>query len=455
MKLEYTEGFRNEFAMSDALINKIGKEQITAKKKYKSFALGIVDNVRSVGGTGITSDLYKVDAADYVRGAEVIDAEFDTTKFLGVFSITDEALMKGRGDGSLIDVFKDTLDRMQIGLIHTNNRYIYGSSNGKIGLVASGATNLGTTTDIENAGGSAGYQAGSRAIDLAAKSIWKIKISNSYALVAGMGIMLKTASGAQITTKDGAAAAVNITHVSGKIWQKDNSAVGTEQLIVVLDTPLVYAIPAGVEVYSKQINGATVGKEYTGLEDIVITQNNTLYKINRAFYPMFNCTQKDMNYDAGSGVAKQGLTESILREMSDHLSLITPAGSNINIVASTHKVISNIEKSLYQFKQYMMDTSANGFKLGRPDIQFDNFVLHKDPYARHALDSTGGPHVYMLDTTKIGELVRKDFDWITDGREGILERLEGTEIYEAIMTKYADTYVDAFRCHASFIHLAE
>jgi hypothetical protein len=88
-----------------------------------------------------------------------------------------------------------------------------------------------------------------------------------------------------------------------------------------------------------------------------------------------------------------------------------------------------------------------GFQLGRPTIKFDNYELYKDKYAH---DNT----VYMLDTQQIGELLRKDFGWLTSGREGILERRDGTEVYEAIMTKYGDMYVDAWKCHASFINVA-
>jgi hypothetical protein len=72
----------------------------------------------------------------------------------------------------------------------------------------------------------------------------------------------------------------------------------------------------------------------------------------------------------------------------------------------------------------------------------DNFTLVKDKYARDN-------NVYMLDTAKVGELVRRDFTWITNGeKEGVLQRRPGTELYEGIMNKYADMYVDSFRGHA-------
>ena len=54
----------------------------------------------------------------------------------------------------------------------------------------------------------------------------------------------------------------------------------------------------------------------------------------------------------------------------------------------------------------------------------------------------------MLDQTKIGELVRRDFTWITSGEvNSVLQRRPGTELYEGIMNKYADMYIDAWRCH--------
>ena len=48
MKTEYQEGLRNEFNMMDALINRLSKDTISGKKKYKSFALGVADNVNTL-----------------------------------------------------------------------------------------------------------------------------------------------------------------------------------------------------------------------------------------------------------------------------------------------------------------------------------------------------------------------------------------------------------------------
>ena len=98
---------------------------------------------------------------------------------------------------------------------------------------------------------------------------------------------------------------------------------------------------------------------------------------------------------------------------------------------------------MYQFKNYNLDSTMNGVQLGgRGDIKFDNFVLVKDKYARDN-------NMYMLDQAKIGELVRRDFTWITSGEvNGVLQRRPGTEMYEGIMNKYADMYIDAWKCHA-------
>jgi hypothetical protein len=127
--------------------------------------------------------------------------------------------------------------------------------------------------------------------------------------------------------------------------------------------------------------------------------------------------------------------------MSDHLALTSPEGTGINLVCSNHRVISAVEKSLMQWKETLYTTNAGGYQLGRPDIKFDNFVMVKDKYARDN-------NVYMLDQTKIGELVRRDFTWITSGEvNSVLQRRPGTELYEGIMNKYADMYIDAWRCH--------
>ena len=103
---------------------------------------------------------------------------------------------------------------------------------------------------------------------------------------------------------------------------------------------------------------------------------------------------------------------------------------------------------MYQFKEYTIDSAGSGFNLGRKDIKFDTYTLYKDKYARDK-------NVYLLDTDKIGELVRKEFGWITSGNHQVLERRDGSEIYEGIMTKYADMYIDAWKSHAAFINAAE
>ena len=94
MKTEYQEGLRNEFNMMDALINRLPKDTITGKKKYKSFALGVADNVRAVGES---FDRYELGFDTfYNKGVETVEAEFDTTKLMATFAITDEAILKGR-----------------------------------------------------------------------------------------------------------------------------------------------------------------------------------------------------------------------------------------------------------------------------------------------------------------------------------------------------------------------
>ena len=134
--------------------------------------------------------------------------------------------------------------------------------------------------------------------------------------------------------------------------------------------------------------------------------------------------------------------------MADHIEVSCADDSKVKLVASNHKIISTIEKQMYQFKEYTIDSANSGFNLGRKDIKFDTYTLYKDKYSRDK-------NVYLLDTDKIGELVRKEFGWITSGNHQVLERRDGSEIYEGIMTKYADMYIDAWKSHAAFINAAE
>lgn len=447
MKTEYQEGLRNEFNTMDALINRLPKDTISGKLKYKSFALGISDNVRAVGSG--TFDRYELGFDDfYGKGVDTVEAQFDTTKLMATFSITDEAILKGTGDGSLLDVLKDSLDRMEVGLKHTYNRYIYGSHTGLIGTLKDGATisevNLGNVTKSEEKDVTRDNRGVYHNVFYGGKApkVVKFSFTNSHSLIEGMGCLVQIG---------------NVKRLAGYIWQKDNTSIHSEEVLMVVqktysstdgnawtadnaiaigDT-LTAATATPIKIFSRQLNdGGAIAAEYHGLEDIVVTQNNTIFGVDRNVYKSLNCTSMDL----------QGTTyvnEEILRDLSDHLALTSPEGTAISLVCANHRIISAVEKQMYQFKNYNLDSVQNGVQLGgRGDIRFDNFVLVKDKYARDN-------NMYMLDQAKIGELVRRDFTWITSGEvNGVLQRRPGTEMYEGIMNKYADMYIDAWRCHA-------
>ncbi len=252
----------------------------------------------------------------------------------------------------------------------------------------------------------------------------------------------------------------------GRIWQKSNVGIHEEVVIFIADKLLrraitnpsgtrvvgawadffasianVTAVQAGIKVYSRQIvDDGVVQPEYTGLHNILVDQSEPIFGVDREVFASLKNTQLNLG-------GTQYLTEEVLRDMADHIMLTSPEATGVNLVASTHRIISSVERALYQFKQYSLDSAGTGFQLGgRADIKFDNFTLVKDKYARDN-------NVYMLDTTKIGELVRRDFTWITNGeKEGVLQRRPGTELYEGIMNKYADMYLDAWRAHAIILN---
>jgi len=415
LKIEYTDGLQNEFNTMEALINKLKKDTLTGKYRTKSFALGVTDNIRMLGNG---NDTYVLGVNDYTNGAETVEAQFDTTKLMGIFSITDETILKGTTDGSIFDVLNDSLGRMNMSLKHTINRFTYGSKSGLIGVIPS------ADTVVKTAATASGNVMATDLVDCA--------VTNSLSILPGMGIAFADASTHAIIAQ-------------GKVWQKYNSGVGAERVVVIVQE---YAtgkslsdIAAGQEIYSRQLNkNAAVVPEYTGLQDIVIAQNNTIFGVNRAVYKTLNCTVQDLNNAL--------LTESKLRDMADHIEVSCADDSSVKLVASNHKIISTIEKQMYQFKEYSLDSAGSGFALGRKDIKFDTYTLYKDKYSRDK-------NVYLLDTDKIGELVRKEFGWITSGNHQVLERRDGSEIYEGIMTKYADMYIDAWKSHAAFINAAE
>ena len=412
LKIEYTDGLQNEFNTMEALINKLKKDTLTGKYRTKSFALGVTDNIRMLGNG---NDMYVLGVNDYTNAAETVEAQFDTTKLMGIFAITDETILKGTTDGSIFDVLNDSLGRMNMSLKHTINRFTYGSKSGLIGVMSD---------PTKTASSASGNVMGVDLVDCV--------VTNSLSILPGMGIAF-------------AAAADDSIIAQGKVWQKYNSGVGAERIIVLVQE---YAtgkslsdIVATNKVFSRQLNkAAAIVPEYTGLQDIVITQNNTIFGVDRSVYKTLNCTVKDLNNAL--------LTESELRDMADHIEVSCADDSKVKLVASNHKIISTIEKQMYQFKEYTIDSANSGFNLGRKDIKFDTYTLYKDKYSRDK-------NVYLLDTDKIGELVRKEFGWITSGNHQVLERRDGSEIYEGIMTKYADMYIDAWKSHAAFINAAE
>lgn len=428
LKIEYVDGLTNEFNTMDSLVNSLKKDKIMGEKIEKTFALGVSDNVRTMG---LGNDTYQLGLTDFGSGAETVTAEFKAmAKLIGVFAVTDETIVKGTTSGSIVDVVSDNLNRMKLNLKNSYQRMVYGSNTGLIGAsTGSGAAGILAAGDISAEGG---------------KQILKVRISNSHSILPGTGLLFRHVDGN--TT----------TWFEGKIWQKDNSTLHDELLQVIVErhgvgtTVSTAAFEIGstynevFEVYTRQLQyaGGVAGAEYTGLEDIVIDTDSTVFGIDRSVYTSLKTTIVDLE-DDGDYIP---LNENVLRDLSDHIMLTANDDARINIVASQPRVISALEKQLYQFKRYDIGSGLPASTLGTPKIMFDQWTLQKDKFSRDR-------NVYLLDGTKVGELLRKDFGWLTaGGPQGILERRTGTEVYEGIMTKYGDMMVDSFRAHAAFIN---
>lgn len=428
LKIEYVDGLTNEFNTMDSLVNSLKKDKIMGEKIEKTFALGVSDNVRTMG---LGNDTYQLGLTDFGSGAETVTAEFKAmAKLIGVFAVTDETIVKGTTSGSIVDVVSDNLNRMKLNLKNSYQRMVYGSNTGLIGTsTGSGAAGVLAAGDISAEGG---------------KQILKVRISNSHSILPGTGLLFRHVDGG--TT----------TWFEGKIWQKDNSTLHDELLQVIVErhgvnaTVSTAAFAIGTtynyvfEVYTRQLQyaGGVAGAEYTGLEDIVINTESEVFGIDRSVYTSLKTTIVDLE----DGLDYIPLNENVLRDLSDHIMLTANDDARINIVASQPRVISALEKQLYQFKRYDIGAGLPASTLGTPKIMFDQWTLQKDKFSRDR-------NVYLLDGTKVGELLRKDFGWLTaGGPQGILERRTGTEVYEGIMTKYGDMMVDSFRAHAAFIN---
>lgn len=432
LKIEYVDGLTNEFNTMDSLINSLKKDKIMGEKIEKTFALGVSDNVRTMG---LGNDTYQLGLGDFGSGAEVVTAEFKAmAKLIGVFAVTDETIVKGTTAGSIVDVVSDNLNRMKLNLKNTYQRMVYGSKTGFIGeTTGTGAAGILATGDVSTLPGG--------------QVVIKLRISNSHSILPGTGLLFRNVSsgGSPVTT-----------WFEGKVWQKDNSTLHDEVLQVIVErhgvdsTVATTAFAVGTtynlvfDVFTRQLQylGGVVGAEYTGLQDIVIDTDSTIFNIDRSVFTSLKTTIVDL-LDDGDYIP---LNENILRDLSDHIMLTANDDARINIVASQPRIISALEKQLYQFKQYNIDAGLPSSTLGTPKIMFDQWAMQKDKFSRDR-------NVYLLDGTKVGELLRKDFGWLTSGGpQGILERRTGTEIYEGIMTKYGDMMVDSFRAHAAFIN---
>jgi hypothetical protein len=426
LKIEYVDGLTNEFNTMDSLINSLKKDKIMGEKIEKTFALGVSDNVRTMG---LGNDTYQLGLGDFGSGAETVTAEFKAmAKLIGVFAVTDETIVKGTTAGSIVDVVSDNLNRMKLNLKNTYQRMVYGSKTGLIGLTSgSGAAGILAEADVSTVG---------------SKKILKVRIANSHSILPGTGLLFKATAGSR--------------WFEGKVWQKDNSTLHDEVLQVIVERHgyneniVTTAFAIGTDynklfnVYTRQLQyvGTVPSAEYTGLEDIVINTTSTVFGIDRSVYTSLKTTIVDL-LDGGDFIP---LNENILRDLSDHIMLTANDDARINIVASQPRIISALEKQLYQFKRYNIDAGLPASTLGTPKIMFDQWNLQKDKFSRDR-------NVYLLDGTKVGELLRKDFGWLTaGGPQGILERRSGTEVYEGIMTKYGDMMVDSFRAHAAFIN---
>lgn len=430
LKIEYVDGLTNEFNTMDSLINSLKKDKIMGEKIEKTFALGVSDNVRTMG---LGNDTYQLGLGDFGSGAETVTAEFKAmAKLIGVFAVTDETIVKGTTAGSIVDVVSDNLNRMKLNLKNTYQRMVYGSRTGLIGVTAgSGAAGILAAGDVSTVGG---------------QQVIKVRITNSHSILPGTGLLFQNISGDPAVT----------TWIEAKVWQKDNSVLHDEVLQVIVERHGVGTTVSGsafavgttynkvFNVYTRQLQyaGGAASAEYTGLEDIVINTSSEVFGIDRSVYTSLKTTIVDLL----DGQDYIPLNENILRDLSDHIMLTANDDARINIVASQPRIISALEKQLYQFKRYNIDAGLPASTLGTPKIMFDQWAMQKDKFSRDR-------NVYLLDATKVGELLRKDFGWLTSGGpQGILERRTGTEVYEGIMTKYGDMMIDSFRAHAAFIN---
>lgn len=505
-RVQYPEYWNEQFHLTDGVYAYTKKVPI--KSNYHPIGYKITRASNSSYSLGTTfgrdgadntiNEDYSIGITGNERAGERITGKVVTRRFLSVFHFNDDFLYKAETGDLEFDLLADILADRELIQQHALKRRIYLGKDGLItsvskavvgrtGSVAGTVTGMtGTAADILYTvddtithagiiGGSGlprnvvGGVTGDTGTPSGTFPMISVTVENDAYFAEGEKYLFRSAgtsgilAGASGTTAFGG---FNVT-----LWQKDYTDAAEPLLVFLVHTDEAYdetgkkaAMVIGASgilvkkvsdkfpgIYSVQLEqgsdksiGTAIQPEYEGLRDLLFTQNNIVTNINRNVYKQFNCTV--------SALGGKILTAEVLQKHMNVLSRRNPELVNTKVISASPEALTAVETSMLQLHQYVHNPVQNGqVNIGFKAVKFYDHDLLKDDFAEHG-------KAYIIAQGELGEVVFRDWEWITggaEGRLGFLDRIPQTGIYEGFMVREANTFFEKFNVHSGFSGVAE
>lgn len=505
-RVQYPQYWNEQFYMTDGIYAYTKKVPIKAnyhpigykitRASNNSYSLGTTFGREGADNT-INED-YSVGIAGNERAGERISGKVVVRRFLSVFHFTEDFLYKAENGDLEFDILADILADRELIQKHSLKRRIYLGKDGLITSVAKAvvgrtAATAGTVTAIGTSGidilyalddtathagiiGGAGLPrtpvgavTGATGTPGDTVPMISITVENDAYFAEGEKYLFRSAGASGILA--GASGTTAFGGFNVTLWQKDYTNPAQPLLVFIVHTDEAYAEnghrtamvvgASGIVVktvssklpgiYSVQLEqgsnksiGTVIQPEYEGLRDLLFTQNNIVTGINRNVYKQFNCTISDLNNAI--------LTAEALQRHMNILARRNPELVNTKVISASPEALTAVETSMLQLHQYVHNPVQNGqVNIGFQAVKFYDHDLLKDDFAEHG-------KAYIIAKEELGEVVFREWEWITggaEGRMGFLDRIPQTGLYEGFMVREANTFFEKFNVHSGFKNVSE
>lgn len=510
-RVQYPQYWNEQFYMTDGIYAYTKKVPIKAnyhpigykitRASNNSYSLGTTFGRE--GGDNTINEDYSIGITGNERAGERITGKVVTRRFLSVFHFTDDFLYKAETGDLEFDLLADILADRELIQQHALKRRIYLGKDGLITSVAKAvvgrtASAAGTVTGITGTaanilynlndttthagiiGGSGlprnvvGAVTGDTGTPSGTVPMISVAVENDAYFAEGEKYLFKSAGTSGILAGESGTTAFGGFNIT--LWQKDYTNPDQPLLVFIVHTDEAYAenghrtaMVVGTSgilvksvssklpgIYSVQLEqganksiGTAIQPEYEGLRDLLFTQNNVVTGINRNVYKQFNCTITDLK-DTNNN--PRILTAEALQKHMNILARRNPELVNSKVISASPEALTAVETSMLQLHQYVHDPVQNGqVNIGFKAVKFYDHDLLKDDFAEHG-------KAYIIAKEELGEVIFRDWEWITggaEGRLGFLDRIPQTGIYEGFMVREANTFFEKFNVHSGFINVAE